>query len=328
VKSLFFKLGWLLLFAAGTLFALWALGALWVDAAFLHPIPAFLYALILLVLLSTTSGHRKKAVVLWVCPMLVLAWWLSLQPRQDRDWQPEYERLSHAELDGSILTVHNLRNFDFLDGDTVVPRWETRRYNLDHLEGVDLFLNFWGSPWMAHPILSFRFSDAPPLAFSIETRREEGETFSMIGGLYRMFELFLVATDERDVIRVRTNVREGETVHLYRLALSPESARERLLEFISTLNELKTRPQWYHALTANCTTAIRTQRSREERTPWDWRILLNGKLDEMLYERGYFYDTGLEWSEMRERSVINQAAESAHEREDFSQFIRQGHPAF
>jgi uncharacterized protein DUF4105 len=167
----------------------------------------------------------------------------------------------------------------------------------------DLAINYWGSPWMAHPIASFQFADAPPICFSIETRKEIGESYSAIGGLFRQFELiYVAAADERDVIRVRTNFRRGEDVYLYRTTASPEKARERFMDYIAALNELHARPRWYNAVISNCTTSIRTQRAVADRPPWDWRILLNGKGDELMFERGSLVTGGLPFAELKERA--------------------------
>jgi hypothetical protein len=95
---------------------------------------------------------------------------------------------------------------------------------------------------MAHPIVSFQFADGPPLCFSIETRKEIGESYFAIGGLYRQYELIYVCADERDVIRVRTNYRHGEDIYLYRMLVPPAQARERFLEYVKTLNALNARP--------------------------------------------------------------------------------------
>ena len=121
---------------------------------------------------------------------------------------------------------------------------------------------FWGSPWIAHPIVSFQFADAPPLCFSIEIRKKLGQTYSTIGGLYRQYELIYIVADERDVIRLRTNYRK-EDVYLYRTTISPAHARERFLEYIHSLNALRNKPRWYNAITTNCTTSIRTQHPRQ-----------------------------------------------------------------
>jgi hypothetical protein len=86
--------------------------------------------------------------------------------------------------------------------------------------------------------------------------------------------------DERDSIRVRSKYRHGEDVYLYRTLASPAQARARFLEYINATNTLRDHPCWYNALTSNCTTNIRTQRSMNKRQPWDSRMLVNGKADE------------------------------------------------
>jgi hypothetical protein len=197
---------------------------------------------------------------------------------------------------------------------------------LSQLTGIDMAIDYWGSPYMAHPIVSFQFADAPPLCFSIETRKKKGQSYSAIGGLYRQFELVYIVADERDVIRVRTNYRKGEDIYLYRLTLSPEKARERFHEYLVTLNRINEHPRWYNAITTNCTTSIRSQHPGHERMPWDWRILVNGKGDEMMYERKTIVTAGLLFAELKQRSHINVAAREADAAPDFSQRIRAGNP--
>jgi hypothetical protein len=161
------------------------------------------------------------------------------------------------------------------------------------------------------------------VCFSIETRPEKGEAYSAVGGLYRQFELICVAADERDVIRVRTNYRQGEDVYLYRL--KAPFLRQAFLEYLRTINELSETPRWYNAITGNCTTAIRQQRAASERAPWDWRMLVNGYGDEMLYERGAL-DRSLPFAELKRVSHINGRAKAANTDPDFSAKIRAGLP--
>ncbi len=239
---------------------------------------------------------------------VVLAWWLTLTPRSDRNWQPDVAELPWAEVQGDEVTLHNVRHFDYRTATDFTPRWETRTLRLSQLTGVDMFINYWGSPWMAYPIVNFQFADAPPLCFSIETRKEVGEKYSVMSGLYRQFELYVVAADERDVVRLRTSIRLGEESYLYRTRLTPERARKRFLEYLATLNELRERPRWYNAVTTNCTKAIRGQHPAGKRLPWDWRILVNSKADSLLYERGYIETGGLPFADLREKALINPAA--------------------
>lgn len=160
---------------------------------------------------------------------------------------------------------------------------------------------------------------------SIEIRKKVGQSYSTIGGLYRQFELIYIAADERDVIRLRTNYR-NEDVYLYRTTISPARARERFLEYIHSLNALRNKARWYNAITTNCTTSIRTQHPPKERVPWDWRILLNGKGDELMYERHAIVTGGLPFAELKARSLIDTRARAANDSPDFSQLIREGLP--
>ena len=90
------------------------------------------------------------------------------------------------------------------------------------------------------------------------------------------------------------------------------------LEYIHSLNALRNKPRWYNAITTNCTTSIRTQHPRNERVPWDWRILLNGKGDELMYERHVIVTGGLPFAELKTRSLIDTRARAANDSPDFS----------
>ena len=318
------RLPGVLLFLGGCVLAVWAFGALWFDAA-----PAAAWAFAAALILAAWVLRRTGRA--WFVPFAgfaaVLVWWLSLAPSHQRVWTAEYSRLPYAQIDGDRLTIRELRNFDYPRGGEPVPRWETRTYDLAGLEGMDLAVNYWGSPWIAHPIVAFRFKDGPPLAFSIETRREEGETYSALAGFFRQYELIVLAADERDLLRVRTGFRQGEDIYLYATTATPERARRRLMEYVETMNSLRNRPRWYNAVTSNCTTAIRGMRHGDP-MPFDWRMLINGLGDAMLHERNLLRDDGLSFDELKRRALINPAAVAAHESPDYSRAIRQGRPGF
>jgi hypothetical protein len=253
-------------------------------------------------------------------------WWLTIKPANNRTWQPDVAHTAWAKINGDQVTVHDVRNCEYRTEDDFTPRWDTRTVRLSQITGMDLAITYWGSPWMAHPIVSFHFADALPLCFSIETRKSVGQKYSAVRGLYRQYTLIYVVADERDSIRVRSNYRHGEDVYLYRTLASSVETRERFLEYIQTINTLRDNPRWYNAVTTNCTTSIRTQRPRNERAPWDWRILVNGKGDELLYERHLIATGGLSFSELKQRSWINKLARAADQDPDFSRLIRANLP--
>lgn len=318
-------LGWL----AACLGALWACGALWFDspAGDGRGLIAGTFAGSLIAGAILARGSARKFAVVAGATAVVFAWWLTLRPSNDRSWQPDVAHTAWAEIAGDRVVLRNVRNCEYWSETAYAPRWETREVRLSQITGIDVALTYWGSRWMAHPIVSFQFQDVPPVCFSIETRKELGEAYSAIGGLYRQYELIYICADERDVIRLRSNFRKGEDVYLYRTTASPAKARERFLEYVATMNALHAAPRWYNAVTTNCTTAIRSQRVEDRRAPWDWRMLVNGYSDELLAERGGLAG-GLPFAELKARAHINEAARAANDDPEFSRRIRTGRPGF
>jgi hypothetical protein len=321
LRFILFTLAWV----TAILCAAWAIGALYFDfpKANLFAAIAFLIALVAGVI--SVRGKLLKLATLFAAFAVVALWWLTLKPGNDRAWQPDVAQTAWAEINGDEITIHNVRNCDYRTQIDFTAHWETRTVRLSHITGMDVAINYWGSPWIAHPIISFQFSDGLPLCFSIETRKTTGQQYSTLKGFYRQYTLIYVVADERDCIRLRTNYRH-EDVYLYHTLASPAQAQERFREYAKTLNALHQSPRWYNAVTSNCTTSIRTQRAVKLRAPWDWRILLNGKMDEMLYQDHAIATGGLSFAQLKERSLINERAEAADQNPDFSRVIREALP--
>ncbi len=322
------RLGRIVLWGALALAALlcfvWATLALQLDGP--GRVGAVAYVLVSLGLLVFLRPRRRGLLTAAGLFVAVLLWWLSIAPRNDRDWLADVSRLPSARIDGDRLTVTNLRNFEYRSETDFVPHWEERNYDLSRLTGVDLAVCDWGAGLIVHTMMSWEFAGGEHLIMSIETRKEVGESYSPLGGLYRQFELYYVVGDERDLIGVRTNLR-GEHVRLYRLVNSPAQARALLVSYAERINHLAAEPAWYNAVTHNCTTSIRLHAVELgiER-PWNWRILVNGCGEELLYMRA-MVNTSLPFEELRARSDITERARAAGTASDFSERIREGLPA-
>lgn len=306
----------------------WGAACLWVDGPDSRLVAGLLVGAFVSSVLAVTIAVRPVW-RLWasfaVLFLAVQVWWLRIEPSNDRDWMPDVARPPVATFEGNRLTIRNVRNFEYRSETDFDERWETRTYDLDELTGVDMFLSYWGSPMIAHTIASWEFSDGRHLAISIETRKEVGESYSAVLGFFRQFELYYVVADERDVIGVRTNHR-GEQVYLYRLGTQAPTARAILVDYLEEINALASRPSWYNALTQNCTTTIRKHAQHvAPRNPMSWKILVNGYIDELGYDRGTI-DTSLPFEELRRRSEITQKAQAAGNASDFSSRIREGLP--
>lgn len=234
--------------------------------------------------------------------------------------------MTHGVASGDIITLNNVRNFEWRTETDFTPRWETRQFDLGKLESTDLFLSYWGSPAIAHTLVSFGFSDGKFVTFSVEIRKERGEKFSEIGGFFKEFETSVVAADERDIIRLRTNVR-GENVYLYHVAMPPDARRALFLAYVDEANRLVETPRFYNTVTANCTTIVYNMiRHIISGLPIDYRLLFSGYLPEYIYRIGAL-DMRYSLDDLREMAHINTRAIKADRDANFSRAIREGIPA-
>ncbi|HRO88394.1 MAG TPA: DUF4105 domain-containing protein [Chiayiivirga sp.] len=237
----------------------------------------------------------------------LLAWWCSLSPSHEREWADDVARLLEPEVHGDRVVLGNVRNFQWRSETDYTPRWETREYDLSRLATADLVLSYWMGPHIAHTLVSFGFDDGQRVVFSLEIRKERHESFSAFGGFVRRFEQVLVAADERDIIRTRSNAR-GEDVYLYRLDVTPEALRAMFLGYLVRADALQREPDFYNTLTSNCTTVIfDIARHVVPGLPMDHRLLLSGHFAEYVHDQGGL-TPGYGYEELRERGYINPRA--------------------
>jgi hypothetical protein len=275
------------------------------------------------------SPKRLLIVFFFLAFLIPLVSFFMMQPSNDRNWQPDVAQIPYADISGDKIIAHNLRNCDYITETDYTPRYETRTYDLSKLKSVDIMLTDWGLKYIAHTMISFGFEGDQYLCFSIETRKDVGETYSAIKGFFRQYELIYIAGDERDIVRLRTNFRVVEDVYLYRLRVaSMDNARKFFMEYINRINQLHDQPEWYNALTQNCmTSAFRLARinAAPGRGKWHWSIILNGFADRHAYKNKTI-DTSLPFDEFKRASRINDRAFAADNSPDFSILIRQGMP--
>jgi Domain of unknown function (DUF4105) len=178
---------------------------------------------------------------------------------------------------------------------------------------------------VAHTFLSFNFDNALPVCISIEARRQIGQGFDPLASLFKQFGLIYVVGDERDIVRARTNYRH-EDVYLYHVETLSENARRLFLVYLDRINELASRPEFYHLLSNSCTiNIVRYARIAGKLHDFDIRFWLNGYSDRGLYRAGLLNPT-LSFKELRRRAWINNLAQAAGDGPDFSQRIRASLP--
>jgi len=295
----------------GVLIALWALvSALFVAALFYPAVD----------LLQTIAGISYTLSVL-----ALVYWWRNIRPSNDRNWIPDVSRQAHGSLSGNVITIENVRNFTWHCPERFIEQWETRQYDLSKLASVDLALSYWSGPAIAHALVSFGFNDGQYLVFSVEIRRKVGDAFSELGGFFKMYELSIVAADEKDVLFVRSNIRQEEG-YLYRVHMTPAARQSLLLAYLDEANRLTHTPRFYHTITGNCTTLIFRMMDRiVPGLPLNWRLLASGYLPEYLHKVGALQGAD-SVAEYRKRGRYTDRARALPDSSGYSRVIRDGVP--
>jgi len=330
LRRLGIVLAWLFL----ACLTLWAAAALYFDLSLsrLRLLSPSLYLVALAVLVWASKRCILRMAICLAGFLFVLACWLQLKPSNNLDWQPNLAQTPWAEIHGDRVTIHNFRNCYYRQETDFTCQWLTKDVFLSQLRGTDLFVDDWGLPWIEHPIISFQFGDDDYVATSIEARYRVGQSYSPIRSFFRQFTIVYVFANERDLIRLRTNYRSGEKVYLYHLLLSPESSRAIFLQYLQDANRLHGRPQWFNALTNNCTTNLFAHMGATGHLPagtsrYSWWILLNGFAPEMLYRGGNF-GGNLPFPDLEKQACINPVANKLNDAPDFSRRIRLNRAGF
>ena len=278
----------------------------------------------IIALLLIPSWRNRLLLVHTTIFLIVLVWWFTISPSNNRLWQSDVSKLAYANVEGDLVTVHNIRNFTYQSEFKYVPAYYEKTFDLNALEGVDLFAVYWMGPAIAHIIMSFDFGDDNHLAVSIEARKEVGEGYSTIKGFFRQYELIYIVADERDLIGLRTHYRKHppEQVYRYRIKAPKESAKRLFLEYIDNINILNNVPAFYNTILANCTSIIWLHtRVNPEHLPFSWKILLSGYVPEYLYESGRL-DQKFSFPELKEQAFINSLVDKRSILSSFSRTIR------
>lgn len=298
-KPMLHRLGMSLLHSLFSLFvvmtSIWFCLAIWIQQPLGQIFSYFIillwaiFALSILGIYFTKNLFTRKidSLIYLVAFLLSLVWYFNIPAKQDREWSPEVSRIFSYEKQGQLVTIHNVRNFDWRTIDQYDERWETRTYNLDDITGVNIITSYWMGPQIAHTLVSFNFSNQRPLVFSIEIRKEKNESFSAIGGFFRQFELSLIAADEKDIVYTRSNIR-GEQVYFFPVRLPKAESQALFEEYLSKSADLAKHPKWYNTLTSNCTTLVfdMVQAISAQKLPTDYRLIASGYLPNYLYDLG------------------------------------------
>ena len=246
-----------------------------------------------------------------------------VRPSNARDWTADQKTLPSATFDGPLVTIRNIRNFQYESVDRYTPAWYDKTFDLRNLESAWLVVEPFGGPLAAHTFVSFGFGGKDFVAISVEIRKEKGETFSPVKGLLRQYEVMYVVGDERDLIKLRSNYRKDQ-VYLYPMRTTRERMRAMFVSMLKRANDLAGHPEFYNTLTNTCTTNLvrHVNALIPGRIPLHPAVFFPGYSDRLAYKLGLI-DTTLPFDKARELFHINSRAETFADDPEFSLRIRE-----
>lgn len=216
------------------------------------------------------------------------------KPSLQREWDEDVRVLAGVERqpDGAVRLT-GVRDWRYTRDAVVSKDYFTARYHPADVLTLWLYeqaLGFGGR--VAHTFLVFEFpesyGDARWLGLSVETRREVGESYSIVGGVMRTFEVTHIWATERDLVTRRVELLDYPLTR-YRLSVPEEFLPRIFGQFVAETASLATTPRWYNTLTTNCTSSLAAyvNEVRPGAIPWNLSLVLTGRADTYLAELGY-----------------------------------------
>jgi len=249
----------------------------------------------------------------------------EFRPSNNRKWSQNHAVLQTATFNGNLVTVHNVRYSRYESADSYTTQYYDATFNLDDIRTLDLVMvPFQGLSRVAHVESSFGFADGRQIGLSIEARYEEGEKYDPAAAGMRQFELIYVLADERDMIRLATDVHKNN-VHIYRLNFEPGEVRAMFVDALQRANRLAAKPEFYHPLTNSCVTNLiaHINKGRPKAVPREYRTLMPGLLDNYMYDLKLVSTSAKTFKEAKEMAKVNWLVERYGDLEYFSAGIRQ-----
>jgi len=249
----------------------------------------------------------------------------EFRPSNDRKWSQNHAVLQTATFNGNIVTVHNIRYSRYESAEVYTTQYYDATFNLDDIRTIDLVMvPFQGLDRLAHVESSFGFADGRHIGMSIEARYEEGEKYDPAAAGLRQFELIYVFADERDMIRLATDVNKND-VFIYRLNFEPHEVRTMFVDALQRANKLAAQPEFYHPITNSCVTNLidHINKGRPRAVPREYRTLIPGLLDSYMYDLKLVTTPAKTFKEAKDLAKVNWLVERYGDLEYFSAGIRQ-----
>ncbi|MDR1483399.1 MAG: DUF4105 domain-containing protein [Planctomycetaceae bacterium] len=248
----------------------------------------------------------------------------EITPLNNRKWSPNHSVLQTADFNNHLVTINNVRYSKYNSSNDYQTRYYNATFDLNQIRTIDLIIvPIRGLPSIAHVESSFGFADGKHVLMSITARYEEGEIFDPIASALRQFELIYVFADERDILKLDSQINKNE-VYLYRLNFTPDEVRTMFVDALQRANKLAQKPEFYHPIRNSCVTNLidHINKGRPKAISSNYKTLLPGMIGKHVFDLKLVDTNETDFKVVRENAKINWLVERFGDLEYFSAGIR------
>ncbi len=240
---------------------------------------------------------RATFIILLTIGVILIYIFAVKQPSNERNWEVGFQTLPHFTISDSTVSIANVRDQEYIHGTEFKQNYFNKSYDAKNITRVwflvSKFNGFHGLDGIAHTHFMFDMKDSEPITVSVEARREKGEKYDIVGGLFNNFELMYVWASERDSLIRRTKISK-DRVYMFPLVLSAEASQRLFLQLAQRAQKLETHPRFYNSFSSNCTNELAKSANEVKpgTIPWNIAYLLPGYAPKELHKLGYITGEG------------------------------------
>lgn len=220
--------------------------------------------------------------------LFLLLFILFKKPSAEKDWTDDAIILPQVSISTSTIEVQQIRDWRYKKGEVVSKNFYSETFDPKKIKTVYFLLNPFGK-WegVGHTFFLFEFEDGKTVSISVEARREKGEDYGAIRGLFNNYEQWYTWGSAADLFSRRA-VYHNEDLYMYPLLISQETGQGLFIDLAKQTSQIATHPRFYNTVFSNCTNVLADSANRVHKgsIPWTFARIFTGYSDNKLYELG------------------------------------------
>lgn len=232
------------------------------------------------------------ACILLIISVVILAIFISNRiktPNLDGDWTEDALLLPQVTFEDNQIQISNIRDWRYQEGKVLSYSYYEDSFEKGSVTNLYLLLNPFGK-WegVGHSFLIFEFENGKTISVSIEARREKGQSYSAVKGLFNAYEIWYSIASPADHI-TRRALYYNEDIYKYSIRITKESMNLLFEDIMNTVHELETTPKFYNTISSNCTNLLVDSANRVKKgsIPLHYSRVFTGYTDNHLHTLGF-----------------------------------------